>query len=126
MKIRIKGNSIRLRLTKADVKNLSEKGEVTEQTGFGNSFLIYSLHTAQELQELQADFHNGQITVYIKKELADELAQTERVGVYAQQQTGENAQLQLMVEKDFRCLDPGHEDQEDNFDHPGKVCGTGG
>ena len=44
MKIRIKGNSIRLRLTKTDVQNLKEKGIVEEKTIIGSEEIFkYSL-----------------------------------------------------------------------------------
>ena len=41
MKIRIKGNSIRLRLTKTEVDNFAANGFVEEKTEFGNNYFLY-------------------------------------------------------------------------------------
>ncbi|WP_375587860.1 DUF7009 family protein [Flagellimonas aurea] len=41
MKIRIKGNSIRFRLTQSEVKQLSETGSIIETTEFGPSKFQY-------------------------------------------------------------------------------------
>ena len=43
MKIRIKGNSLRYRLTKTDVERFSSDGYLQEQTVFGNGMLTYAL-----------------------------------------------------------------------------------
>ena len=44
MKLRIRGNSARLRLTKTEVKHLAEKGLVEEKTDFGNGqTLVYAI-----------------------------------------------------------------------------------
>ncbi|MFT6938435.1 MAG: hypothetical protein ACJA1N_002742, partial [Saprospiraceae bacterium] len=43
MKIRIKGNSIRYRLTKTEVEVFSREGYYSEETTFNGNTLVYAL-----------------------------------------------------------------------------------
>lgn len=112
MKIRIKGNSIRYRLTKSEVARFAETGYIEESTGFELQPLIYALqHTAKD--QLSADFEHNKITVYMPEAMAAEWVTTERVGF-------ENSQspIAVLIEKDFTCLDNVAEDQSDNYPNP--------
>jgi hypothetical protein len=112
MKIRIKGNSIRYRLTKTNVEQLSKEGYLEETTTFGNSKFIYALQQ-HDHDYLSANFQNNTITLFIGKQMTSEWALTERVGF-----TGTNNELHLLVEKDFMCMDITVEDQSDNYPNP--------
>ena len=112
MKIRIKGNSLRYRLTKSDVDRLDKEGYVEENTDFGGQILIYALQR-YALPGLTASFQNNVITLYMHADMVNDLATTERVGFNAV-----NNQLHLLVEKDFICLDTVAEDQSDNYPNP--------
>lgn len=112
MKIRIKGNKLRYRLTKTDISGLADNGYLQEQTDFPGQSLIYSLKsTASEV--LSAEFVNNTITVYIPEWMANELTNTEKIGFQAM-----SGPLQLLIEKDFTCLDNVEEDQSDNYPNP--------
>ena len=112
MKIRIKGNSLRYRLTKSDIHNFTENGYIEEHTNFGERTLIYALQKADNGQ-LSAKFENNGIVLYMPEELANEWALTDRVGF-----DGEYKGLSLLIEKDFKCLDNVAEDQSDNYPNP--------
>jgi hypothetical protein len=112
MKIRIKGNSIRFRLTKSDVDRFSQNGAIDEITRFGNDLLIYSLKQYSN-SNLSAIFRDNKITLFIPDILAREWISTDRVGL-AYNEEG----LELLVEKDFKCLDNVDEDQSDNYPNP--------
>ena len=45
MKIRIKGNSVRVRLTRSEVDHFAETGYLEESTEFGNSHFLYALQS---------------------------------------------------------------------------------
>lgn len=53
MKIRIKGNSIRYRLTKTEVETFCKTGSYKETTNFGNSVFTYQLKAKKELMYLR-------------------------------------------------------------------------
>jgi len=117
MKIRIKGNSLRLRLSQSEVKEFASNGLVSDSISFGNSKLIYTLESV-DTQNVKAEFHKENITVSVPKEIAKEWAETDRVGFEEFQAIDYNEKLYLLVEKDFQCLIPRKEDESDLFENP--------
>ncbi|MDB5003614.1 MAG: hypothetical protein JWQ34_1839 [Mucilaginibacter sp.] len=112
MKIRIKGNSLRYRLTKKDVEVFSANGYIEETVDFGNQTLIYALQR-NNLANLLAVFENNKITLLMPDTMATEWELTDRVGF-----EGLYNELFLLIEKDFKCLDNVAEDQSDNYPNP--------
>lgn len=117
MKLRIRGNSIRLRLLKSEVAELSGKGSVSETTDFGGSQLTYTLQSGSD--RIGASFHGGSITVTVPESEIREWAETdEKIGIEA-----ESNGLTILIEKDFAC--PTRKDDPDNLDafaNPEAVC----
>src|SRR6516225_6593175 len=99
MKIRIKGNSLRYRLTKTDVETFISNGYIQEITNFGDQSLIYSLKRFPGSQ-LSADFKDNHITMLMPDTMAYEWYTTDVVGFESS-----TTPLYLLVEKDFVCLD---------------------
>ena len=112
MKIRIKGNTIRYRLTRPEVEQFATAGVITEQTDFGNKKLTYILR-ASDQPRLIATFENDIITLFMPQTMAAEWTGTERVGFEST-----HGSLALYIEKDFKCLDNVAEDQSDNYPNP--------
>lgn len=112
MKIRIKGNSLRYRLTRTDTSRLAEEGHLREVVDFGIQQLFYALQVVDD-EQLSATFKDNMITVYVPKRLIQEFADTDKVGF-----EGTHGSLHLLVEKDFTCLDDVGEDQSDNYPNP--------
>ena len=123
MKIRIKGNSVRLRLTRSEVDQLASEGQVTETTDFGDSLFSYSLHAEEGINDLQAGFGMGAMTIRMAANTAKEWAKNETVGFSNSMALPNGSQLFLLVEKDFKCIDADvTEDQSDNFENPLISC----
>lgn len=122
MKIRINGDSVRLRLTQTDIRNLGLQGNVQEQTNFGNSIFSYRLQSNAEVKDLSADLCANTITVFIPADFVHTLVNTERVGYEAHQPLNNQNKLFILVEKDFQCLDHTLEDQTDMYLNPNKTC----
>lgn len=122
MKLRIRGNSIRFRLTKEEVARFGETGSVEEGIEFGagdGKKLFYRLEAAESSPEINADFENNRIILRIPKRTAEQWATTEQVGFEAKQISDEGKELRILVEKDFACLEPrGGEEDADAFPHP--------
>jgi Family of unknown function (DUF7009) len=116
MKIRIKGNALRYRLTKSDLAKLWSEGLVEEQTAFAGGPFIYSIETVDQ-DQLSVDFIGGRIFLRMPRPMVEELFQTERVGF-----EGLDGRLQLLIEKDFACIDRTEEDQSDNYPNPRIIC----
>jgi hypothetical protein len=128
MKLRIRGDSIRVRLTQAEVRALAAEGAVEDGTTFlAGGRLTYALAVAPDGPVLSAVLSSSggaaRIEVRIEKTAADAWAAGDDVGVEAEQPTGDGRVLRILVEKDFACLKPRpHEEDEDAFPNPNKSC----
>ncbi|KIG12893.1 hypothetical protein DB30_00914 [Enhygromyxa salina] len=119
MKLRIRGDSLRLRLTRGEVQQLRATGRVSATTDFGARTLEYALATA-EVDAAQARFEGDCIEVTLPRTTANAWADTEQVGIEAEQ-----GALRLLIEKDFQCLAPrAGEEDSDTFPHPNADSGA--
>ncbi len=126
MKLRIKGASLRLRLTQGEVRALAAEGRVEEQVPFGGGVnLIYRLSCDATATKLNARFAAGVLEVRVPAALAQEWCASQEVALAGTQEDAPHS-LRIAVEKDFACLAPRtDEDESDNFPHPqtgAKVC----
>jgi hypothetical protein len=112
MKIRIKNNGLRYRLTRSEVEAFAHDGFFREKVQIGNETLTYILQRTTDA-ELSAVFKNNIITMLVPGNIADEWTGTDQVGFKATQD-----ETELLVEKDFTCLDEVDEDQSDNYPNP--------
>lgn len=117
MKIRIKGNSVRVRLTRSEVDRFGKEGYIEEQTSFGASHLTYALQKENQ-ENLSASFDNNKVTMKMPLLWAEEWLATERVGYESNMPLPNGEFLYLLLEKDFVCLDNTSEDQSDNYPNP--------
>ena len=122
MKLRIKSNSIRIRLTKTEVSTLASAGYLEDQTLFANNKLVYALQKVDTGNELSAAFEGNKITMLVPSVLIKDWPENDVVGFEARMSVAENQSLYLLLEKDFVCLDETTEDQSDNYENPAKTC----
>lgn len=124
MKIRIKGNSVRMRLSRTEVEQFGKEGYLEESTVFGNGTFIYALEKSKEATELRADMAGQKITMYVPDSIASEWTNTDMVGCSNNMRLANGEQLFLLLEKDFKCIDAAvTEDQSDNYENPLTSCG---
>ncbi len=122
MKIRIKGNSVRIRLSKSETELFAAKGYLEERTDFGNSTFIYSIKKTED-ENISANFINGNITVHIPQNLLHQWAKSNLVSLEYNMPVGSDKYLYILLEKDFKCIDAVvTEDQSDYFENPAKSC----
>lgn len=120
MKIRIQGHSIRLRLQKKEVQLLFDTGMIQEETQLGSAAQDtwrYALQCAHDVSVLDVVYEPQRLLVQISPELAQELAETDRVGIDHTIERSGVPSLSVLVEKDFKCLTPRAEDA-DAYPHP--------
>ena len=122
MKIRIKDNSVRLRLQRSEVAIFRETGRVQKQTVFPGSELKYMLVGSSGHQQLAAEFSNNSITVFVPEAMAEKWTATDEIGMEHNMELPNGDKLFLLVEKDFQCLDHTREDQSDMYINPSKTC----
>lgn len=130
MKLRIKGNSLRLRLTKAEVARIALGEAVSEEICFSpGSWLVYSLEPSDNVKEIAARFEGNLVRVLLPLGVASDWAGSETISLVASQKSAENSSLSLLIEKDFFCLKPRafeKENPDDYFTHPNHASGTCG
>ena len=119
MKLRIKGPSLRLRLTQGEVRALLEQGSVEERVPFAAGVnLIYRLKRDAAVGDISASFRNGVVEILVPEGNAREWCTSEMVTLAHEQQLPSGA-LHITLEKDFACLAPREgEDESDNFPNP--------
>ena len=119
MKLRIQDNSIRLRLTRSEVDDVSAEGSVTASISFPNGARFeYSLESSSLTGQPRAQFSTDRLVVQIPQAMVRRWAVTEEVSITGAQPL-EDGELSILVEKDFACLTPREgEDESDMFPHP--------
>jgi hypothetical protein len=122
MKLRIKGNSIRIRLSRSEVAKIAAEGYIEEQTLFGNNKFIYALQRSDNGNELSASLYQNKITMFVPSSLLKNWPENDVIGFHANMPLTDNDSLYLLLEKDFTCLDETTEDQSDNYENPNKTC----
>lgn len=119
MKLRIKDNSIRLRLNREEVERFAAEGLVESTISFGAEpadRLTYALRASESAHELAARYDHGNLTILIPQAWARAWHETDRVGFESNRGPGAP---HILVEKDFACL---HRDEEEEdlhaYPHP--------
>ncbi len=125
MKIRIKGNSIRLRLTKAEVEHFSRQHFVSSTTRFSpfeSDFFTYTLSASDDTTRIAATLSEREIRIVMPKTMASQWAHTDKISLEEHQAVGDEAHLRILIEKDFQCMKarPG-EDESDLYPNPNEV-----
>lgn len=127
MKIRIKGNSLRLRLSQTEVSTFAETGEVVDQIQLTPDVAWqYALVSGNGAHDLAIRYDANKVSVVVPGQQAAAWAGSDQVGLESSIEVGD-AEVRLLVEKDFVCLaDRPDEDESDLFANPlaaeGKTC----
>lgn len=119
MKLRIKGDSLRLRLTQGEVRELAERGAVADHVHFAPGVeLTYGIRRDEKVSTLTAHYGGNSIEIRVPDAVAREWCATDMVTLEYSTPTAQG-HLRLVVEKDFSCLVPRvGEDETDHLAHP--------
>jgi hypothetical protein len=121
MKLRIRGNSIRLRLSRAEVAQMTSAGTVVDRIDFGTSQLEYRVSGDSAADRPSARFDGAAVDVRLPEAAVARWAGSDaEVSIEGTQAIDGDAEgLRILVEKDFACLKPREgEDDSDMFAHP--------
>lgn len=123
MKIRIKGNSVRLRLSRSEIEIFGKEGYIEEATEFASSTFSYAIQKLFDGSTLDASFTGQKLTVFVPNVLMQEWVNTDVVGFSHHLPIAADKSLFLLIEKDYKCVDADQtEDQSDYYDNPVKTC----
>jgi hypothetical protein len=120
-KLRIKGNSLRLRVTRSEVSKVIAAGRIEETIHFSSneqSSLTYALACEAGLMSPQIRYKPSEVMVLLPEGMAVTWAESDQVGIYTTIDLGPHGTLDLSVEKDFACLDLSYAENIDTFPNP--------
>ena len=115
MKLRIQGNSLRLRLSQKEVALVRNRGLVESVIEFapGHS-LAYLLEGSPNAETMSTTFDGRAIRVTIPMHEMTDWVESDQVGIESRSYTG----VELLIEKDFKCLHRSVEQEPDAYPHP--------
>ena len=117
MKLRIRNNSIRLRLRQGDVRRFATDGLVEARTDFGAGIALAYALLADDVPTLLASFDGRRILVRVPRDAAARWTSTDAVALDAPPSPA--SPLKVLIEKDFACTDaPADEPQDDAYPNP--------
>ncbi len=126
MKLRMQGNSLRLRITPSEMTQLIQAGRIHETVHFAadpDAHITYALEHSGETSCIGVRYFPGEIVVIVPSEVARDWASTQTIGLYGEAQPGAGA-LPLALDPAFACLDKSDADNADRFPNPkqGSIC----
>lgn len=122
VKLRLRHNSIRLRLGKSEVELLRQGLECCEVIWFPrNEALKYCLMSSTR-STIHASLEGANVRIEVPKNDLIAWCSSEAVGISAEIYLQNAEPLRVLIEKDFRCLDSRlSEDQSDMFANPAET-----
>ncbi len=117
MKLRISGNSIRLRLSQRDVNLLVAEGQIAEKLDFPSPALAFEYHLSilKSSDIAQAMFDGQKMIFKIPQREVTNWANSNQEGIYKTIDIKNSQVLDLQIEKDYKCL---HKDDDENDTFP--------
>lgn len=126
MKLRIKGNTLRLRLTQPEVDQLRDTGRVSEVVRFApGQRMTYMLEATRGVDQLRATYDGEHVVVRVPHEWTTDWPTSDRVGFEGEQAIEPGVTLSLLVEKDFQCLHKEDDNRDPHaYPHPAEASHT--
>lgn len=120
MKLRIKGPSVRLRLSQTEVRTLAATSRCAEATPLPGGTFTYTLQTGPAYA---AHLDGSTLTVQVPEAVATAWAESDQVSLSSTLVLEDDTEVKLLIEKDFQCLAPDRdEDESDLFPNPNPHC----
>ncbi len=119
MKVRIRENTLRIRLTQTEVAALARGEKVEQETRFAEaSILTSSVAGSAAVPSPRASLQGSIISVQLPAATLDRWANSDEITIEEEQSTGDGPPLLLRIEKDFQCLHNEAEKIADAYPNP--------
>lgn len=125
MKLRLKGNAIRFRVSRSESERLLRGDRVEDAIQFSaapESRLAYGLQALPQSKTIDVQWAPHRVTVLLSEERIKLWSKETEVGIYESVDLGAAGSLVVSIEKDFACLDRNDEDNADSFANPRASC----
>ena len=121
MKLRIRGNSLRLRVSRSEVARLLAGDRLEETIHFApeaSAKFTYALQQDSSAREPTVQYSDAIVVILLPANQTSTWGVTDQVGIAEDIGLGSLGSLALLIEKDFACLDRSDEDNQDTFANP--------
>jgi len=120
MKLRIRDNSLRFRLTRTEVATLRSDGLIAATLNFpGGASVEYVVESSPACVQPMAHYANNSIGLRLPESVVKEWADSDQVSISSEEALDGEDILILLIEKDFACLAVREgEDESDMFPNP--------
>jgi hypothetical protein len=119
MKIRIQGNSLRIRVGRSELADFPHGGRIENAVQFTpvpEAKLTYALEVSTaDTTQTQVRYSPQEVAVIVAPRQVVQWSLETEVGVYTQVPIGAGDSLQVIVEKDFACLESQRRGQQEYF-----------
>ena len=127
MKLRINGNSLRLRVSRSELSRFQLGERIEETIHFApapEAKLTYALEFALQSEPANVRYESNVVTVVLSEARARTWGLNGEVGVYETLGIESAGSLDVIVEKDFACADGSEAENSDTFPNPrvGVTC----
>jgi len=125
MKLRIKGNSLRFRLTRPELDRLVSTGRIDETLWLGaaaDARQTYALLHNSTASAVTLRYNPPEIAVILPTAEILRWQSTSQIGIYATGSLGPRDPLEITIEKDFACLDSSVPSDPGAFPNPRAAC----
>ncbi len=125
MKLRIRGNSLRLRVSRTELTRIAEQGVAEDAIRFApGTQWTYGIEVRPG-GDVGVQFGAQALRVLLPKARVERWLDDREVAIEGQQPVGNGETLRILVEKDFTCLAPrAGEDDSDLFVNPQQAKGA--
>ena len=125
MKLRIRGNSLRLRVSRTELERIAEQGSAEDSIRFApGTEWRYGIEV-KPAGDVAAQFAANALRVVLPKPRVDRWLGDQEVAIEGLQPIGYGETLRILVEKDYTCLAPRTgEDDSDLFVNPEAAKGA--
>jgi hypothetical protein len=121
MKLRISGNSLRLRVSPTELARFQAEGRIEETIHFAaapQAKLTYALESASQPSPVKVRYGSNEVTVILSEDRVRIWSAESEVGLYDTVEIGSAGSLNIIVEKDFACVDRSDAENIDTFPNP--------
>jgi hypothetical protein len=125
MKLRIRGNSVRFRVTKSELDAIAAAGSAEDSVHFAPGAGLRYRIEVKPAGDVAASLDGSTVKVALPRAAVERWLADDEVSIRAEQSLGEGQVLKILVEKDFVCLAPrSDEDDTDLFANPQKSAAS--
>ena len=122
MKLRIRGNSVRVRLTQSEVARLAAGNRVEQATTFSPaSKLVSSVERSASAASAAVIFDGIHLAVILPSDQVHRWTESDDVSIEYSQPIGSGQLLRILIEKDFECMHSRAEGETDAYPNPRKL-----